>query len=201
VGSTKSVSFAARVLAATNRDLEEMVRDGTFRRDLFFRVSVLRVAIPPLRDRGDDLVLLAQHLLADLRASAPRRVDGVTEEALEIIRRYSWPGNVRELRNVIEHALVLGDGKRIAVEDFPLAVRTAVAAATPGGDESRSTPTLATNERRSIDLPANLAWLEMQAIQAALEATGGNRTQAAAILGINRVTLYKKLKSKGEGPE
>jgi DNA-binding NtrC family response regulator len=201
VGSTKSVSFAARVLAATNRDLEEMVREGTFRRDLFFRVSVLRVAIPPLRDRGDDLVLLAQHLLADLRASAPRRVDGFTEEALEIVRRYSWPGNVRELRNVIEHALVLGDGKRIAVEDFPLAVRAAVAATSLGRDERRITPTLATNERSSVDLPANLAWLEMQAIQAALGATGGNRTQAAAILGINRVTLYKKLKSKAEGAE
>jgi DNA-binding NtrC family response regulator len=196
VGSTRSVPLTARVLAATNRDLEEMVRCKTFRSDLFFRLSVLRVSIPPLRERGDDLVVLAQHILADLGATTPRRVEAFTDGALEIIRRYPWPGNVRELRNVIEHALVLGDGTRIEVDDLPSAVRAGAAAAVPQQRGVAILPAPGPSGARSVDLPANLEWLEKRAIQAALEATAGNRKQAAAILGINRVTLYKKLKSE-----
>src|SRR5579883_854745 len=100
-----------------------MAQDGTFRKDLFFRIGVVRVLVPPLRERGDDLVLLARHLLADLSATSHRRVAGFSDGALEMIRRYPWPGNVRELRNVLEHALVLGDGPSIAVEELPQAVR------------------------------------------------------------------------------
>jgi DNA-binding NtrC family response regulator len=196
LGSTKTVPLAARVLTATNRDLEEMVKLGTFRRDLFFRLSVVRVAVPPLRERGDDLVLLAQHLLADLVASAPRHIDGFSDAALEVIRRYAWPGNVRELRNVIEHALVMGDERRIEVLDLPPAVRAVAAAAAPKTTTVVPSTTPGEGGRRAVELPANLDWLERQAIQAALEATGGNQKQAAAILGINRVTLYKKLKSE-----
>jgi DNA-binding NtrC family response regulator len=196
VGSTRSIPLGARVLAATNRDLQAMVEEGTFRRDLFFRLGVVRVAVPPLRERGDDLVLLADHILSDLRASSARRVDGFTDAALEVIRRYAWPGNVRELRNVLEHALVMGDGPRIAVEDLPAAVRAVAAAAAPRKTtETTSATTPQEPARRVVDLPASLEWLEKQAIEAALEATAGNQKQAAAILGINRVTLYKKLKA------
>jgi DNA-binding NtrC family response regulator len=197
VGSTRSVPLAARVLAATNRDLEAMVQEGTFRRDLFFRLSVVRVAVPPLRDRGDDLVLLAQHILDDLRASSARRVEGFTDEALHVIRTYAWPGNVRELRNVLEHALVMGDGKRIGVLDLPAAVRAVAAAASPRVVVAASAPAAAGGSR-TVELPASLEWLEKQAIGAALAATSGNQKQAAAILGINRVTLYKKLKAAPE---
>jgi two-component system response regulator HydG len=196
VGSTKSVTLAARVLAATNRDLAEMVEKGTFRRDLFFRLSVVRLAIPPLRERGEDLVLLAQHLLVDLRASTPRPIDGFTDAALDVIRRYAWPGNVRELRNVLEHALVMGDGRKIDVDDLPAALRAVAAAATPRATEVGAASAPGEEGRRTVPLPASLEWLEKQAIEAALEATGGNQKQAAAILGINRVTLYKKLKAE-----
>jgi DNA-binding NtrC family response regulator len=195
LGSQRSVAIKARLLAATNRDLEAMVEEGTFRRDLFFRLSVVRMPIPPLRARGEDLVLLARRLLEDLAASSPRRVSGFTDGALDVIRRYPWPGNVRELRNVIEHALVLGDTPRIAEEDLPAAVRAGAAAAPPDADE-RSAPTATPGDRRAVELPANLEWLEKQAIAAALEATAGNQKQAAAILGINRVTLYKKLRAE-----
>jgi DNA-binding NtrC family response regulator len=188
--------LTARVLAATNRDLDAMVAEGTFRRDLFFRLSVVRLSIPPLRDRADDLTLLARHLLRDLAAASPRRVTGFTDAALDILRAYPWPGNARELRNVLEHALVLGDGDQIRPEDLPSAVRLgaqahAQRAATKGAAESGD----AAEKGRSVTLPANLDWLERQAIEAALEATGGNQRQAAAILGINRVTLHRKIKA------
>jgi len=182
IGSTRAVPLRARVLVATNRDLDAMVAAGTFRRDLFFRVSTVRVVIPPLRERGDDLMLLANQLLADLRASLPRRIDGFADDAIAAMRGHSWPGNVRELRNVIEHAAVLGDGSRIRAADLPDSVRPRAGApvAAPSG--------------RTVALPASLAWLEREAIDAALEAAAGNRRRAAEILGINRVTLYKKLR-------
>jgi DNA-binding NtrC family response regulator len=198
VGSTRSLPLTARVLAATNRNLSEMVEEGTFRRDLFFRVSAVRLRIPPLRERRDDLALLAHHILRDLLASTPYRVDGFAAEALDVIRRYQWPGNVRELRNVIEHALVLGEGGPISVSDLPEALRA-------GASADRSTAKdvepygLGVSSRRVVELPASLDWLEKQAIEAALAATGGNRKQAAAILGINRVTLYKKLRTEAPG--
>ena len=196
VGSTKSVPLNARVIAATNRDLDRMVEEGTFRRDLFFRLSVVRVAIPPLRERGDDLRLLARRILTDLLASSPRHVEGFTDDALKVIDTYPWPGNVRELRNVIEHALVLGDGPRITVEDLPAAVRAGARAV--ASERSAVAPPPVEGGRRSVNLPASLKWLEKQAIDAALDATAGNRKQAAAILGINRVTLYKKLRPESD---
>jgi DNA-binding NtrC family response regulator len=158
---------------------------------------VVRLPIPPLRERGEDLTLLARHILKDLSASSPRRVLGFSDGALEIIARYPWPGNVRELRNVIEHALVLGDGDRIVPEDLPAAVRAGADAAQR--DANALAPAAAPGGRRSVDLPASLEWLEKKAIEAELDATAGNQRQAAAILGINRVTLYKKLRAeKGE---
>ncbi len=195
VGSVRRAPLAARVLVATNRNLDHMVEQGTFRSDLFFRLSVVRMRIPPLRERGEDLVLLARHILADLSASALRRVDAFSDEALDVIRRYPWPGNVRELRNVIEHALVLGDARRIEVTDLPTALRAVAAAAMPAVADPPASIEDALSARRVVELPASLERLEKLAIEAALEATGGNRTQAAAILGINRVTLYKKLRS------
>jgi DNA-binding NtrC family response regulator len=196
VGGTRPVALAARVLAATNRDLEAMMEAGTFRRDLFFRVSAVRVSIPPLRERGDDLPLLARRILTDLGASSARRIDGMSDAALAVIRAYAWPGNVRELRNVLEHAVVLGEGRTVELDDLPPAVRAAAAAAAPVVSPSAAgTP--------MIELPANLAVLEKRAIEEALKVTGNNKTHAAAILGINRVTLYKKLRAMdgGEGDE
>jgi DNA-binding NtrC family response regulator len=140
------------------------------------------VRVPPLRDRADDIVLLANQILADVVTTAGRRVTGFSPRAIAALRAYSWPGNVRELRNAIEHALVLGDTATIEPGDLPETIRGGTAPTTIEGD--------------TVRLPANLVWLEEQAIQAALRATNGNRTKAAALLGINRVTLYKKLKEE-----
>ncbi|MEO8550014.1 MAG: sigma 54-interacting transcriptional regulator [Kofleriaceae bacterium] len=179
VGSNHSIELRARILAATNRDLRAMSDAGTFRKDLFFRISVVTLGLPPLREREGDVVLLAERMLADLAPSAVRRVTGFSAEARAAITAYAWPGNARELRNAIEHALVLGETPLIQRADLPELVR--------GARGPAETPTT------SVPLPADLRWLEERAIEAALVATGGNRTKAAAILGINRVTLQKKL--------
>ena len=181
IGSNREIALRARVLAATNRDLSVMVQAGTFRADLYYRLSVVTVRVPALHERPEDIAPLARQILSDLAPNAGRRVRGFTPAALDAIRRYSWPGNVRELRNAIERAIVLGEGELLDAADFPdpaLAVPSPVDA----GD-----PTL-------VRLPANLAWLEEKAIEAALAATGGNRTRAAALLGIHRMTLVKKLR-------
>jgi two-component system response regulator HydG len=186
IGSNRSLPLEARVIAATNRDLEGMVERGTFRADLLFRIGVVTVRIPSLRERGDDVVLLARRLLSDLATTAARRVEGFTPAAVAVIRGYSWPGNVRELRNAIEHALVLGEGDEIDADDLPAAPRA------HGRAEGASAA--APLDPHVVRLPADLATLEARAIEAALHATGGNRTHAAALLGINRVTLQKKLR-------
>ena len=182
VGSNRSLPLEARVLAATNRDLAAMVKANTFRADLYYRVNVVTLRVPALRERGRDVVVLAERILADLAAGAGRRVTGFSAAALEALVAYDWPGNVRELRNAIEHALVLGDGPQIEARDLPEAPRTGEA------------PLASTVEINAM--PLDLAKLEERAIAAALEATGGNRTKAAELLGINRVTLQKKLKAR-----
>jgi DNA-binding NtrC family response regulator len=187
LGSNRTLDLHARVICATNRDLATMSVDGRFRSDLFFRISVVSVHIPPLRERGDDLVLLAKQILADLAPTAARRIDGFSGSAIAAIRRYAWPGNVRELRNAIEHAIVLGADSLIEPTDLPepLGVLSTDGESPPpsSGDELSA----------YVRLPARLDEIETLAIQIALKATGGNRTKAAALLGINRATLHRKL--------
>ncbi len=181
VGSNRALPLEARVLAATNRDLPAMVEAGTFRGDLYFRISVVTVTVPPLRERGRDIAMLAERMLADLAPGAGRRITGFAPDALGALSAYGWPGNVRELRNVVEHAIVMGDGSRITVEDLP--ERITAKAARPR----------VTDDADVVTLPARLDELEERAIAAALRATGNNRTKAATLLGINRVTLQNKL--------
>ena len=187
LGSNRSLPLGARVIAASNRDLHAMVKAGTFRADLLFRISVVHIDVPPLRERGDDVLLLARQILADLAPSGSRRVLDFAPCALDAIRAHRWPGNVRELRNAIESAVVLGEGPLVRAEDLALAPPS-----NAGGDPA------------VVKLPASLADLEVRALEAAMRACKGNRTRAAAILGINRVTLYKKLKGSqldGDGDE
>jgi DNA-binding NtrC family response regulator len=185
LGSNRPLHLEARVLAATNRDLARMAEEGTFRLDLFYRIAVVKLRVPPLRERGDDLLLLANRILADLAQSAGRRVEGFSTGALDAIRRYAWPGNVRELRNAIERALVVGEGRWLEPADLPAAVHGAPA---PQPDDDSL-----------VRLPARMDVLEARAIQAALRATGGNQRQAALLLGIGRTTLHRKLHPGTEG--
>jgi DNA-binding NtrC family response regulator len=182
VGSNHTLELRARVLCATNRDLDQMVSAGKFRQDLLFRLAVVRLRVPPLRERGDDLLELARQLLTDAAQTAGRRVLGFSPAAAALIGRYSWPGNVRELRNAIDHAVALGEGPLVDVGDLP--------------------PLLSTTENQPDDpdlvrLPIDLPTLERRAVEAALRATGGNRLRAAALLNVNRSTLYNKLREYG----
>jgi DNA-binding NtrC family response regulator len=182
VGSNQSRNVDARVIAATNRDLPAMVAAGQFREDLFFRISVVRLNVPSLRERKSDMHLLAHKILAELQPTSERRVEGFTQDALDAMRAHSWPGNLRELRNVIESAVLLGDGPEVTAEDLLLSPSARQLDEAPPSDDAFV-----------VRLPDSLAAIEARAIQAALRATSGNRTRAAAILGISRVTLYKKL--------
>lgn len=182
VGSNRPLSLRARLIVATNLDLAAMVAAGRFRSDLLFRISVVSITLPSLRERGNDVVLLARQIRRDVSGSTGRRIDDFSPAAVDAIKAYRWPGNVRELRNAIEHAIVMGEGPIVEVADLPAAL-VHVARRTVDG------PLL-------VELPARLDELEARAIDAAMEKTAGNRTKAAALLGIERVTLYNKLKRR-----
>lgn len=183
VGSNQPIPLRARVLVATHRDLEEMVREGTFRRDMYYRISALSVAVPAMGERVADIPLLAERFLADMGPGLGRRVQGISADAMAALQAYPWPGNARELRNVLEHAVVLGEGPTIELIDLPERVTRL------------APPIIDAGAQDTVTLPMSLAALERRAIVVAMRACGDNRTQAATLLGINRVTLYKKLKA------
>jgi DNA-binding NtrC family response regulator len=214
VGGQKSIEVDVRVVAATNRDLAEMVKRGQFREDLYYRLSVIHIEVPPLRERLDDVPLLAEHFLARYRQQAARRISGFAADAIAAMTRYSWPGNVRELRNAVERAIVLGDREQIVAQDLPPQVlaqaqlpRARLSPPTPplGSAISTAVPTVqpqVTIEPMPVAAPMpmkarSLRELEKEGILAALAATNGNKAQAAALLEIDRSTLYKKLKDYG----
>ncbi len=184
------------MIAATNRDLEQAVRDKQFRSDLYFRLRVVEIDVPPLRERVSDIPILAEHFLNMFRVHAGRRIDGFAPETLELLSRYAWPGNVRELRNVIERAVVLGLGAIIEPEDVslaPLAPLVPGPAATANQDGAS---TAAGGAYRAISLEQ----LEKEHILATLAAFKNNKSRAAIVLGVERSTLDRKLK-KYEGQE
>jgi transcriptional regulator with GAF, ATPase, and Fis domain len=203
VGGTRSIAVDVRVVAATNRDLSDMVRRGAFREDLYYRLSVIHTVVPPLRQRPDDIPALAEHFLARLRSQVARRVAGFAPEAMRALCAYAWPGNVRELRNAIERAIVLGDDDRVRLEDLPpqvvagggsTAPPTAPFADAPPPPPIAAEPMSAPAAPPTMPRARPLRELERDGIVAALAATGGNKAQAAALLEIDRSTLYKKLK-------
>jgi two-component system, NtrC family, response regulator AtoC len=174
-----------RLIAATNKRLEELVKAGTFREDLYYRLKVVEILMPPLRDRTADIPLLAQAFLKELAKENGKDLKGFTPDALETLMRHTWPGNVRELRTAIEHAVVFARNDRITPRDLPASVRAPVVSAeTPGGispETGPSAPELSVKEA------------EKQLIIRALQETGGNRTLAAQKLGMSRRTLHRKL--------
>ena len=193
IGSNRTLQLKARVIAATNRDLDRMVAEGRFRSDLFFRISVVKLKVAPLRERARDIPALARYILADLLPSAGRRIDGISPEALRVLEHYPWPGNVRELRNVLEHAVVMGDESWIRPSDLPESVNAMahLPASAPAGPPRKGGQ--ATDDVFVVHLPVDLATLERRGIEAALHVTKGNRSKAAGLLGIPRSTLYNKL--------
>jgi two-component system response regulator AtoC len=185
LGESKARRIDARVLAATARDLEAEVAGGRFREDLFYRLNVVRLVVPPLRERPKDIPLLVDHFLARFRDTLGKPVRAIADDALARLLAYRWPGNVRELENVIERALILADGERITLAELPANVVTPQAgqaqAARPSDYSLR-------RARRAV---------EVDAIQRALRATGGNRTHAARLLEISHRALLYKLKEHG----
>ena len=179
VGGGKPVDVDVRLVAATNRDLEKMVAEGTFREDLYFRLNVVAIQLPPLRDRPGDIPLLAARFLAELANENGVRQPALAPETLDALAAYPWPGNVRELRNTVERMIVLAHGDILTPRDLPPAIRSAIARPRGGGTALPEGLTLGDAERRLI--------------VAALEATGGNRVQAAKRLGISRRTLHRKI--------
>ena len=182
VGGTKVTPVDVRVIAATNQDLESMMSQGTFRQDLFYRLNIIALHIPPLRERRDDLPELCEALLRKINRSLQFDVDGVSPEAMEMLTDYDWPGNVRELENVLERSVNLMDEVGdIQPEHLPPMLRRSGA------------KTESANQEKAQELAGIMEDAEKQAIYKALEAAGGNRSQAAKILGIHRSGFYQKL--------
>jgi DNA-binding NtrC family response regulator len=177
VGSNKTLTADLRLVAATNKNLEELVKTGKFREDLFFRLRVVEIGLPPLRDRPVDIPLLAQRFLREFAAENGKAVNDFTADALQLLAGHPWPGNVRELRTAIEHAVVLCRGEKISARDLPPSVR--------GGR------TLETQVLQRNDLTVKEA--EKQLVMRALKETDGNRTLAAKKIGMSRRTFHRKL--------
>ncbi len=188
VGGVKDLPIHANVIAATNRDLRQEVEAGRFREDLFYRLHVIPIAIPPLRNRVEDIPLIVDTMLTKLNGEVGREFEGISGEALECMQRYRWPGNVRELRNVVERAVILhADAKVIDVEHLPAEVVLATQAAVRG----KGCPFVLPED--GVDLEA----VEHGLLEQALERTGGNQSQAARLLGISRYALrYRMSKQK-----
>jgi DNA-binding NtrC family response regulator len=179
LGANQSVKVDARVLSASNRNLDEQVKSGKFRQDLYYRLNVIRIELPPLRQRSEDIPLLVNHFLNKFAESANHRIDGVAADAMAVLKAYEWPGNIRELEHTLERAVLLGKGSVIGIEDLP--------------------PHMAQRAEREVVLAQAIAKqftlgdLEREYIGKVLESTQGNKTEAAKILAVDRTTLYRKL--------
>ena len=188
VGGSSRVQVDVRVVAATNRHLEEAVAAGEFRRDLYFRLKVIEILVPPLRKRPEDIETLATHFLKRFAAEAGRRLKGFTPEALSTMQAYHWPGNIRELRNCVERAVVLSQDEWVDADELAL---SHLASASDTGRMPTGRPAVFT--------PTTLDEMERKHVLTTLEAVGGNKTKAAAILGIERSTLDRKMTRWAKG--
>jgi DNA-binding NtrC family response regulator len=181
VGGSVDVHVDVRVIAATNRDLEEAVRHGRFREDLYYRLNVMQVVLPPLRERSSDVPLLVNYYIDVFNREFRKQVRGATPQALELLKAYRWPGNVRELRNAVERAMLLSDGEWLPADMLPLV------AARPSAAQTMELP----------DDGVNLEALERELVVQALRRTGGNQTKAATLLGLNRDQIRYRIEKFG----
>src|SRR5881396_3223329 len=186
VGGNQTLRADVRLIAATNKNLEALVREGKFRDDLFFRLNVVRITMPPLRDRKEDIPILVRGFLRHFCRANEKPLLDLAPDAMDALLTYNWPGNVRELRTAIEHGVVMATGPKITLRDLPMAVRQAASARLPGGVSQ----TEAFGEKTS---PLDLHETERRLIAQALAATNGNVTAAAKKLGISRRTLHRKI--------
>lgn len=184
VGGTETHNVDVRVILATNEDLAKNVAEGAFRQDLFYRINVINIELPPLRSRVSDVPVLAQKFLEEVREDAGRNVTGFSDEAIGLMQSYGWPGNVRELQNVVERAALLGKSETIDLVDLPPEMRAAGGLSAPARFSGRTL-------KEALEGP------ERQIIHEVLEKNDWNRNQTADELGINRTTLYKKMKRLG----
>ncbi len=192
LGGTGALRVDCRVVAATNVDLAARVREGKFREDLFYRLNVIQVVLPPLRDRIEDIPLLADHFVARYAAKNGKTIRGLTSAAMEALEAYPWPGNVRELENAIERAVVLSRGPEIDVDDLPESLRAggaARAAGLPGAVEGRTL---------TVPLGTTMEDIELRVIRETLRQTKGDKSLAAQLLGIAARTIYRKLDREKE---
>jgi DNA-binding NtrC family response regulator len=187
VGGSESIPIDVRVVAATHRNLEAMIADGTFREDLFYRLDVVPIDIPPLRERRLDIPALAEHFRGEVNAREGRGVPGFALDVMQRLCSYDWPGNVRELENLVERMVVVAGSRMVVMEDLPSHLRTTVV------DLENATLDL---PESGVDLRVLLAQLEERLIAQALERTGGNKNRAAELLGMNRTTLVEKLRRR-----
>jgi DNA-binding NtrC family response regulator len=193
VGGTKDLRVDVRIVAATNRDLDQAVRDGAFREDLYYRLMVIPVEIPPLRERLEDIPLLVMHFIERFNAEFRKKTRGITSDALDCCEQYGWPGNVRELRNVVERAMILENKEFLGLEDLPQAIR-APSENVDGGEPAGG---VGAAERDLLDGGFGLREMEEQMVRQALEKTAGNQSRAAELLGISRDSLRYKMRKLG----
>jgi len=183
LGSVQTLKVDVRVIAATNKDLTQEVKEGRFRDDLFYRLNVVPITLPPLRERKEDIPALAQHFFEVYRDKNQKGVKEISNKTMDLLSRYDWPGNIRELENCLERAVIMARGEVIAPADLPPPIQVL----------SRK------EEGQTLDFPSGISLEEVERalILKTLEETGGNRSRAAEILGINRRTLLNKLKEYG----
>jgi two-component system response regulator AtoC len=193
VGGSRDMTVNVRIVAATNRDLDQAVREGKFREDLYYRLKVIPVEMPPLRERREDIPLLVTHFIELFNAEFRKNTRGFTPEALKCCEEYSWPGNVRELRNVVERAMILENKEFLGPEDLPLAIREETAkAADESADAGSGSGAFAMPEEE-----CGLREMEERMVRRALEKTNGNQSRAAQLLDISRDSLRYKMRKFG----
>ncbi len=194
VGGKQVLRTDVRVIAATNSDLEMAIENGSFRKDLYYRLSVFPISLPPLRERIEDIHLLVFHFLEDYKKKSGRFISGISKEAMRALVNYDWPGNVRELENAIERAVIIASGRQIELDDLPDAISRRAAEAFAHARQERAA---AASEGRGvgieIELPSAMDEIEKQVIAATLDYTDGDKSRAARLLNIGRKTLYRKL--------
>jgi len=195
IGSNREVKTNARIIAATNRNLEKMMADGLFREDLFYRLNVMPIFLPPLRDRSDDLPALVKHFIQKFSKTHVSSIEGVTEEALELLKKYSWPGNIRELENAMERAFILETGSKITPQNLPENVRNAKSQTSPSSRAIESQNLIP--EQEPLDFEVFKDEMEKEFILNALKRNKGRINQTVALANIPKNTLLRKIRKYG----